>query len=112
MRQAAIKRSILRRAAPTRRMCKLQGALGAHWLALLSYASMRDSSPPNIYQVAKRAGVSTATVSRVLSRPVMVAARTRRKVMRAVELLGYVPNSAGKNLRSLRSRKLLVTVPD
>src|SRR6266566_67641 len=73
---------------------------------------MRDSSPPNIHQVAKRAGVSAATVSRVLSRPVMVTASTRRRVMRAVEFLGYVPNSAGRSLRSLRSGKLLVTVPD
>ena len=67
---------------------------------------------PNIYAVAKRAGVSTATVSRVLSRPDVVAPDTRRKVMRAVELLGYVPNSAAKNLRTLKSGKLLVTVPD
>jgi len=42
----------------------------------------------------------------------MVAASTRRRVMRAVEFLGYVPNSAGRSLRSLRSGKLLVTVPD
>src|SRR5215831_9346688 len=73
---------------------------------------MPEASVPNIYQVAKRAGVSTATVSRVLSRPDVVAPATRRKVMRAVEVLGYVPNSAAKNLRSLRSGKLLVTVPD
>src|SRR5438445_4219574 len=79
---------------------------------LLSYVPMAGSSSPNIHQVAARAGVSTATVSRVLSRPDMVTARTRRKVMRAVEFLGYVPNAAGKNLRSLRSGKLLVTVPD
>ena len=72
---------------------------------------MREPSVPNIYEVAKRAGVSTATVSRVLSRPDVVAPNTRRKVMRAVELLGYVPNSAAKNLRTLRSGKLLVTVP-
>jgi LacI family transcriptional regulator, repressor for deo operon, udp, cdd, tsx, nupC, and nupG len=75
-------------------------------------AQMREPSVPNIYEVAKRAGVSTATVSRVLSRPDVVAPNTRRKVMRAVELLGYVPNSAAKNLRTLRSGKLLVTVPD
>src|SRR2546425_11922911 len=73
---------------------------------------MPEASVPNIYAVAKRAGVSTATVSRVLSRPEVVAPSTRRKVMRAVELLGYVPNSAAKNLRTLRSGKLLVTVPD
>ena len=73
---------------------------------------MAESQIPNIYAVARRAGVSTATVSRVLSRPEVVAPGTRRKVMRAVELLGYVPNSAAKNLRTLRSGKLLVTVPD
>src|SRR5215471_14305879 len=73
---------------------------------------MKDSAIPNIFEVAKRAGVSTATVSRVLSRPDMVAPGTRRKVMKAVELLGYVPNATAKNLRTLRSGKLLVTVPD
>src|SRR3989454_11057138 len=73
---------------------------------------MREASVPNIYEVAKRAGVSTATVSRVLSRPDVVAPNTRRKVMRAVEFLGYVPNGAAKNLRTLRTGKLLVTVPD
>src|SRR5213594_2521650 len=75
-------------------------------------AQMREPSVPNIYEVAKRAGVSTATVSRVLSRPEVVAPNTRRKVMRAVEFLGYVPNSTAKNLRTLRTGKLLVTVPD
>ena len=73
---------------------------------------MREPFVPNIYEVAKQARVSTATVSRVLSRPDVVAPNTRRRVMRAVELLGYVPNSAAKNLRTLRSGKLLVTVPD
>jgi LacI family transcriptional regulator, repressor for deo operon, udp, cdd, tsx, nupC, and nupG len=71
-----------------------------------------QTSVPDIHAVAKRAGVSTATVSRVLSRPEVVAPATRRKVMRAVEFLGYVPNAAAKNLRTLRSGKLLVTVPD
>ena len=66
----------------------------------------------NIYDVAKRAGVSTATVSRVLSQPDMVTDGTRRKVMQAVEFLDYAPNSAAKNLRTLRTGNLLVTVPD
>ena len=65
-----------------------------------------------IYEVAKRAGVSTATVSRVLSQPDLVTPDTRRKVMQAVEFLDYAPNSAAKNLRTLRTGKLLVTVPD
>jgi LacI family transcriptional regulator, repressor for deo operon, udp, cdd, tsx, nupC, and nupG len=67
---------------------------------------------PNIYEVARRAGVSTATVSRVLSQPDVVAPDTRRKVIAAVERLGYTPNAAAANLRTLRTRKLLVTVPD
>lgn len=66
----------------------------------------------NIYAVAKRAGVSTATVSRVLSQPNVVAPATRRRVLSAVELLGYEPNSTAKNLRTLKTGKLLVTVPD
>src|SRR3954469_1244863 len=66
----------------------------------------------NIYEVARRAGVATATVSRVLSQPDVVSPDTRRKVLQAVELLDYAPNSVAKNLRTLRTGKLLVTVPD
>src|SRR4029078_1448205 len=65
-----------------------------------------------INDVAKSAGVSTATVSRVLSNAAIVAAATRRRVMAAVERLGYAPNATAKNLRMLRTRRLLVTVPD
>ena len=66
-----------------------------------------------IYEVAKRAGVSTATVSRVMSgQKNVVSPATRRRVLRAVEQLGYIPNAAAKNLRTLRTRKILVTVPD
>jgi LacI family repressor for deo operon, udp, cdd, tsx, nupC, and nupG len=66
----------------------------------------------NIYEVAKRAGVSPSTVSRVLSRPDIVSIRTKLKVLKAVEALGYIPNSTAKNLRTSRTGKLLVTVPD
>lgn len=69
-------------------------------------------SGAGIHAVAKRAGVSTATVSRALSRPDVVSPDTRLKVLRAVEHLGYAPNSAARHLRTLQSRKLLVTVPD
>jgi LacI family repressor for deo operon, udp, cdd, tsx, nupC, and nupG len=66
----------------------------------------------NIREVAKRAGVSTATVSRVLSRPHVVSPATRSRVLKVVERLAYAPNSVATNLRTLKSRKLLVTVPD
>lgn len=65
-----------------------------------------------IQDVARSAGVSTATVSRVLSAPELVADGTRQKVMTAVTALGYAPNQAAKMLRTLKTEKILVTVPD
>ncbi|PZQ65366.1 MAG: LacI family transcriptional regulator [Phenylobacterium zucineum] len=65
-----------------------------------------------IQDVAKDAGVSTATVSRVLSAPERVSEATRARVMAAVDRLGYAPNVAAKSLRTLRTEKILVTVPD
>jgi LacI family repressor for deo operon, udp, cdd, tsx, nupC, and nupG len=67
---------------------------------------------PTILDVAAAAGVSTATVSRVLSNPEKVTEATRRRVLKAVRQLGYSPNAAAKSLRTLSTRKLLVTVPD
>ena len=67
---------------------------------------------PNIVDVALQAGVSTATVSRTLSRPQSVAASTRERVLAAVKELGYELNVAGRSLRTLRTAKLLITVPD
>lgn len=67
---------------------------------------------PTIHDVAARAEVSTATVSRVLSNPEKVSEATRRRVLKAVHQLGYSPNAAAKSLRTLTTRKLLVTVPD
>jgi LacI family repressor for deo operon, udp, cdd, tsx, nupC, and nupG len=67
---------------------------------------------PTILDVAAAAEVSTATVSRVLSNPEKVTEATRRRVLKAVRQLGYSPNAAAKSLRTLSTRKLLVTVPD
>jgi LacI family repressor for deo operon, udp, cdd, tsx, nupC, and nupG len=65
-----------------------------------------------IQDVARSAGVSTATVSRVFSAPEQVAEVTRARVRAAVADLGYTPNLAAKTLRTLRTDKILVTVPD
>jgi LacI family repressor for deo operon, udp, cdd, tsx, nupC, and nupG len=65
-----------------------------------------------IEQVARTAGVSTATVSRTLSNPAIVSEATRRRVQKAVDALQYSPNAAARSLRTLRSGKLLVIVPD
>lgn len=71
-----------------------------------------EGAMPTIIQVAAEAGVSTATVSRVLSQPDRVAAETRERVLQVVELLGYQPNVAARSLRTLRAAKILLTVPD
>jgi len=71
-----------------------------------------DAAVANITDVARRAGVSTATVSRVLTQPDMVTPATRQRVLQAVQRLDYTPNAAAKNLRTLRTACLLVTVPD
>ncbi len=67
---------------------------------------------PTIIQVAALAGVSTATVSRVLSRPEQVSEETRRHVLAVVRSSGYTPNVAARSLRTLRAAKILLTVPD
>ncbi len=67
---------------------------------------------PTIIEVAAMAGVSTATVSRVLSRPEQVSAETRRHVLEIVRSSGYTPNVAARSLRTLRAAKILLTVPD
>jgi len=65
-----------------------------------------------IYDIAKRAGVSAGTVSRALSRPEKVLPATRQRIEQAAATLGYVPNVAARTLKTQRSGKILVTVPD
>lgn len=66
----------------------------------------------NVKDVALRAGVSVATVSRALTLPGRVSADTRARVMQAVEELRYAPNAAARSLRKSTARKILVTVPN
>lgn len=64
-----------------------------------------------IQEVAKEAGVSVATVSRVLNHHASVSPKTRAKVEEVIERLQYNPNMLGRNLRCAESRMLLVLVP-
>lgn len=66
----------------------------------------------NISEIARRANVSTATVSRTLNQSGPVKAATARKVWHAVTELNYVPNSHARTLVSGRSRLLGVIVSD
>lgn len=66
----------------------------------------------NITEIAKRANVSTATVSRTINQSGPVKAATARKVWRAVEALNYYPNSHARTLVSGRSRLIGLIVSD
>lgn len=66
---------------------------------------------PTLADVALRAGVSTATVSRCLNAPDRVTARTRRAVMAAVAELGYAPNHAARVLAANRSGTVGAVIP-
>jgi LacI family transcriptional regulator len=61
--------------------------------------------------VARLAGVSTGTVSRVLSRPEMISEATRARVMAAVERLGYVTNGSARALAVRRTGTVGALVP-
>lgn len=73
---------------------------------------MAPVSPPKIKDVARIAGVSTATVSRTLSKPETVAETTRKAVLAAAEQTGYRVNLAARNLRSQRTGAVVVLVPN
>jgi LacI family transcriptional regulator len=64
----------------------------------------------NLEQVARRARVSTATVSRVLNNVALVKSSTRARVMKAVEELKYHPNLHARTLAGGKSRSLGVIV--
>ena len=58
------------------------------------------------------AGVSTASVSRTLSNPDLVAEKTRNAVLEAVKATGYRVNRAARSLRTQRSNTILALLPD
>ena len=61
--------------------------------------------------VAKRAGVSTATVSRVINGTAVVSEEMRRRVEQACATLGYIPNGAARALSTRRTRTIGAVVP-
>ncbi|MFC0434147.1 LacI family DNA-binding transcriptional regulator [Kutzneria buriramensis] len=70
------------------------------------------SSAVSIKDVAALAGVSIGTVSNVLNRPDVVADETRRKVLAAIEELGFVRNESARQLRTGTARAIGLVVPD
>ena len=69
------------------------------------------ASKPTMRDVAKRAGVSTMTVSRVLAQPELVAETTRARVGEVIEELGYVPDMIASSLSSKKSGFIAAILP-
>jgi LacI family transcriptional regulator len=65
-----------------------------------------------IQDVAKTAGVSVSTVSRVLNGRVDVAGDTQKKILKIIDKLGYTSNLAARSMRSRRNNLLGLVVPD
>lgn len=80
---------------------------------------MHDDEPTNLTQkvariqdVARLAGVSTATVSRAISNPGLVSEKTRDAVKTAILATGYRLNQSARNLRKQQAGAVLVLVPN
>ena len=67
---------------------------------------------PTLEAVARRAGVSRATVSRVVNGSTTVAVQIRAAVNQAVEELGYVPNQAARSLVTQRTESIALILPE
>lgn len=70
-----------------------------------------DKPQVKLRDVAKRAGVSTATVSRALTSPEKVSVEALRRVREAVREFGYLPHGAARALRSRRTRTIGAVIP-
>lgn len=66
----------------------------------------------NISEIARKAGVSTATVSRVINNSSLVKAETREKVMKIVEENGFVPSAIARSLSVQSTSNIGVVFPD
>ncbi|WP_405091371.1 LacI family transcriptional regulator [Micromonospora sp. NBC_01392] len=73
---------------------------------------MTTAQRPTLEAVARRAGVSRATVSRVVNGSTTVAESIQQAVRRAVEELGYVPNLAARSLVTQRTDSVALVMPE
>jgi DNA-binding LacI/PurR family transcriptional regulator len=70
------------------------------------------AAQPTLEEVAARAGVGRGTVSRVINGSPQVSERTRARVMRVVDELGYVPNMAARALVTKRTGAIALVISE
>src|SRR5690606_22579045 len=77
--------------------------------------NLSDSHIPTMHDVARLAGVSQSTVSRVLnetSSTIPISEETRQRILNAAEKLGYQPNMIARSLRTQRTQMIAVMIGD
>ncbi|NRA99295.1 MAG: LacI family DNA-binding transcriptional regulator [Rhodobacteraceae bacterium] len=85
--------------------------VGVSEVTQLSLGRDTTGSVPKLEDVARRAGVSTATVSRCLNAPTRVSQSTRERVLSAVRDLGYAPNFGARALAAKRTNTFGAIIP-
>jgi LacI family transcriptional regulator len=72
---------------------------------------IKKTKHPTLTEVARKAGVGTTTVSRVINGGQRVDPKTLAKVRRVIEALGYMPNHAARVLKGARTRTIGFVIP-
>ncbi len=96
-------------------MSEISGTVGfgAQFQARIGIGTpLSENRPPTSRDLAKEAGVSMATVDRVLNNRPGVREPTRQKVEEAIKRLGYTRNAAASSMAKGRIRKYAVLLPD
>lgn len=73
---------------------------------------MAETPMPTIYDVAKKAGVSTYTVSSVINQSAYVSPELTKRVLKAVRELDYTPNALARGLQTRKTRTVAMLIPD
>jgi LacI family transcriptional regulator, gluconate utilization system Gnt-I transcriptional repressor len=79
--------------------------------SVITLSTQNSSGRSRLSDVARQAGVSTMTVTRVLHAPEKVTPATRERVQRIIEAVGYVPDLVARSLTSARTGVVAAVVP-
>lgn len=71
----------------------------------------KTNTHPTLSQVARKAGVGTTTVSRVINGGDRVSPKTLAHVRRVIEVLGYMPSQAARTLKGQRTKTIGLVIP-
>ncbi|MCJ7651088.1 MAG: LacI family transcriptional regulator, partial [Candidatus Lokiarchaeota archaeon] len=73
---------------------------------------MTEKKIYSIYEIAKKTGVSIATVSRVINNSKLVKASTKKQILKVIKELDYRPNFFARNLVKNKSKTIGLLIPD